>query len=247
MADTRVASTPGSRSRARAVGPAEAMAAMVDQGGDRAIAFDLGGVLLSGGVLTAGGEEEAFAELGRHFGIPPREAARVWRALLVPSELGTIPESDVWSALASRATTGGPAELRAAVLGMAVPMAGGVEVLEHVKAMGWRTALATNHLGSWIDEWRERFSWFALFDTVVYSAGVGVRKPDPHFYDLLLSEVGQPHPWFVDDREENVAAARLAGFRVVWVDPAGNWEVRSRATDGPETGRAAGATGTGAA
>ena len=247
MADTRVASTPGSRPRARVVRPAEAMAVMVAQGGDRAIAFDLGGVLLTGGVLTAGGEEDAFAELGRRFGIASADAARVWRELLVPSESGALPESAVWSALASLVTAGRPFDLREAVLDMAEPVTEGVGVLEHLKELGWRTALATNHLSSWIDEWRERFPWFTLFDAVVHSAGIGVRKPDPRFYELLRSQLGGSHPWFVDDREENVAAARKAGFRTVWVDAAGNWEVQPGPAQRSAPGSDTGVTGTGAA
>ena len=55
MADTPAASSSGDDPGAGEVTPTAVMAAMVGQGGERAVAFDLGGVLLTGGVLSAGG------------------------------------------------------------------------------------------------------------------------------------------------------------------------------------------------
>ncbi|MFP4233560.1 MAG: HAD-IA family hydrolase [Nitriliruptoraceae bacterium] len=51
-------------------------------------------------------------------------------------------------------------------------------------------------------------------DQVLASHHLGVRKPDPAFYARLLDRLALPagEVAFVDDREENVAAARAAGL-----------------------------------
>lgn len=52
------------------------------------------------------------------------------------------------------------------------------------------------------------------FDRVIASHHLGVRKPDPAFYARLCDEldVTPSAVLFVDDREENVRAARAAGL-----------------------------------
>lgn len=53
-----------------------------------------------------------------------------------------------------------------------------------------------------------------LFDLVVSSAEEGVRKPDPRIYGITLERLGiaPAEAVFVDDVEENVAAARALGI-----------------------------------
>ncbi len=231
-----------------ALDPADAADAILRIAPDRAIAFDLGGVLLRGGVLEAGTEAAAFATLEARFGVPAGEAERIWVTSLAPSETGELPEADVWAAIAALAPGSGPADgrpdgsqpdtladdIRTAVLDMAVPDDAAVAALARLKAAGVRTALASNHLASWIDEWRRRFPWFAALDAVVCSEAVGVRKPDPRFFRLLRSVMGDPNvdPWFVDDRGPSVEAARAGGFVGVWAAPDGRWHLPAARLDG---------------
>lgn len=53
------------------------------------------------------------------------------------------------------------------------------------------------------------------FETVIASSDIGVRKPDPAFFERLLAEleVAAADVLFVDDREVNVEAARDVGLR----------------------------------
>jgi putative hydrolase of the HAD superfamily len=57
-----------------------------------------------------------------------------------------------------------------------------------------------------------------IFDVVVDSAFVGLRKPDPAIYELTLERLGVPAraALFVDDIEANCVAARELGMRAVW-------------------------------
>ncbi|MEX1162464.1 MAG: HAD-IA family hydrolase [Nitriliruptor sp.] len=65
----------------------------------------------------------------------------------------------------------------------------------------WIEELASGHLAG-------------RFERVLASHHLGVRKPDPVFFELLLAEVGaEPsEAVFVDDREVNVEAARDVGI-----------------------------------
>jgi putative hydrolase of the HAD superfamily len=56
-----------------------------------------------------------------------------------------------------------------------------------------------------------------IFELVVDSAFVGLRKPDPAIYELLLSRLGLPASAtvFVDDLQVNCEAAGALGMNAV--------------------------------
>ena len=61
-----------------------------------------------------------------------------------------------------------------------------------------------------------------LFDVVVESSKVGVRKPDPHFYQLALEALGveADEAVFLDDLGINLKPARQLGMTTIKVvDP----------------------------
>ena len=62
-----------------------------------------------------------------------------------------------------------------------------------------------------------KFDFLHVFDVSVFSAEVGLAKPDPKFYHWILNKFSlQPHEAiFVDDFIENIDAANLLGFRTV--------------------------------
>ncbi len=76
---------------------------------------------------------------------------------------------------------------------------------------GIRTGLLSN---SWGREGYPRERFPALFDAVVISGEVGLRKPDPAIYALAARRLGVvPHDCvFVDDLDSNIAAAEAAGM-----------------------------------
>ena len=81
-------------------------------------------------------------------------------------------------------------------------------------ARGLRFALLTNNVREWEPHWREKLPIDDIFETVVDSAFVGFRKPDPRIYAIALERLGLPAEAcaFVDDLERNVVAARELGF-----------------------------------
>jgi putative hydrolase of the HAD superfamily len=86
--------------------------------------------------------------------------------------------------------------------------------VERIRELGVRTALLSN---SWGGNYpRDRFP--ALFDAVVISAEVGMRKPDPAIFRLAADQLGLDAEQcvFVDDLEHNVRAAEDVGMTGVW-------------------------------
>jgi epoxide hydrolase-like predicted phosphatase len=77
-------------------------------------------------------------------------------------------------------------------------------------AAGVRTALLSN---SWGNEY-DRSDWHEMFDAVVISGEVGMRKPEPEIFELALDRIGLPAAEcvFVDDVAPNIAAAAEAGL-----------------------------------
>jgi putative hydrolase of the HAD superfamily len=88
---------------------------------------------------------------------------------------------------------------------------------------GLRFALCTNNVREWEPLWRPMLPIDEVFEVVVDSAFVGVRKPEPEIYALTLERLGLPagECVFLDDLEINVVAARKAGMQgVVYRDTA---------------------------
>jgi len=75
---------------------------------------------------------------------------------------------------------------------------------------GVRTALLSN---SWGNDY-PRNGWDEMFDVVVISGEVGMRKPEPQIFEHTLRLLGltAPECVFVDDLRHNVDAAVALGF-----------------------------------
>jgi putative hydrolase of the HAD superfamily len=100
------------------------------------------------------------------------------------------------------------------------------DVVAHVRdlrADGYRTALVTNNVREGSGSWRARIPVDDLFDVVVDSSAVGMRKPNPAIFTHTLDLLGGVAPdraVFLDDVDTNLAGARLAGLRTILVgDP----------------------------
>lgn len=89
-----------------------------------------------------------------------------------------------------------------------------LDVLRQARAAGLRTALLSNADGVWELPDRAEFDTEALFDTVVISGAVGLRKPDPRIFTLTAERLGisAGECVFVDDLAVNVRGAVAAGM-----------------------------------
>jgi putative hydrolase of the HAD superfamily len=92
-----------------------------------------------------------------------------------------------------------------------------IEVMRDARDRGFRMALLTNNVREWEPRWRSMVAVDEIFELVVDSAFVGMRKPEPEIYELTVERLGDgiaPDDCiFVDDVEVNVATARAIGMR----------------------------------
>ena len=89
-------------------------------------------------------------------------------------------------------------------------------LLGHARRTGAQLALLSNApepLAQGID----RLRWSRHFGHRYYSCRLGAAKPDPRAFQLVLSDLGaQPGELlFIDDRAENIRAARALGMHTI--------------------------------
>jgi epoxide hydrolase-like predicted phosphatase len=94
-----------------------------------------------------------------------------------------------------------------------------IEFVRDLRGRGVRAALLTNNVREWEPLWRGKLPEVdELFEVVVDSAFVGMRKPDPAIYEVTLERLGGVEPGrcvFVDDLDVNCDAARALGMAAV--------------------------------
>ena len=92
-----------------------------------------------------------------------------------------------------------------------------IELMHELKGRGLRMAMLTNNVREWEPLWRAMLPVDEIFETVVDSAFVGCRKPEPLIYEMTLERVGIPAAecLFIDDLIANCEAAREHGINAV--------------------------------
>ena len=62
-----------------------------------------------------------------------------------------------------------------------------------------------------------KMGYYDLFTPVVLSCEIGVKKPNPEAFQILLKKLKQPASsvLFIDDRIENVEAAKIQGIDAI--------------------------------
>jgi len=171
-----------------------------------------------GGVLTSDVFDSfrAFCELE---GIEPDAVANAFRhdpdsrAALIAFECGTLPQAEFEARLGPMlgVTTTGLIERLFAGSAPDEPM---LEAVRRARAAGVRTGLVSN---SWGTSRYPRGVLAELFDGVVISGEVGIRKPSPEIYALGAERIGvQPQACvFVDDLPFNLSPAAELGMATV--------------------------------
>jgi putative hydrolase of the HAD superfamily len=95
-----------------------------------------------------------------------------------------------------------------------------VERVRLLKGAGYVTGIVTNNVMEFGDGWRALIPVDELFDFVVDSSSVGVRKPDPRIFEIALQRLHGIAPAevvFLDDYQANVDAARALGLQAITV------------------------------
>jgi epoxide hydrolase-like predicted phosphatase len=178
-----------------------------------------------GGVLTTP-LQDAMQEFASELGLELQDLARVALAayagsedsLVTDFETGRISEEEFSVAFAARLTeeSGRPVPAEGLVkklfrMRLEEPM---FEAVAAAKAAGFRTGLLSN---SWGTDAYPRHRFPGVFDEVVISGEVGMRKPDPAIFELISEKIGVPpkESVFVDDHPGHLQAALEQGMTTV--------------------------------
>ena len=94
------------------------------------------------------------------------------------------------------------------------PLAGAVEILAELRERGTPLYLLSNFSAETFPPALERFDFLRWFRGMVISGEVGVIKPDPRIYELMLARFAiDPHrAVYIDDVAANAEAARPFGI-----------------------------------
>ena len=193
-------------------------------GGVEAIVSDFGGVLTTPLI-------QSFAAVQDETGIPMEELGKAMSRIeaaegvhpLFELEKGRVSEPDFLERLAAELepALGHRPEMhrfREIYFEALHPNESMIELMRELKHAGHRMALLTNNVREWEPLWRTMLPVDEIFELVVDSAFVGMRKPDHEIYELTLERLdGIPAEacLFIDDVEVNCEAARAVGMAAV--------------------------------
>lgn len=183
-----------------------------------AVILDLGGVVLDSPL-------QSFARFEREHGLPAQlinrlvvsgGAAGPWARF----ECGELPWEEFLAAFAAQAQAM-QVDLDVAALMAELEVSTDIrpEVtarIERLRTRGYRTAALTNNWAS-PDQEQKVNALRPLFDVVVESFRVGLRKPDPAIYQLVVEQlrVEPSKAVFIDDIGFNLKPARAMGMHTI--------------------------------
>jgi len=185
----------------------------------KAVLWDFGGVILTSPF-------EAFAEHERSVGLPEG---------FIRGVNATNPHTNAWAQLERQEITvedfNLAFEAEALALGGTVSgaqvlelLAGDirpemVSALHRIRDAGFAQACLTNNVATGVSR-PETEEIMSLFDVVIESSKLGIRKPEPRFYELACEalEVDASECVFLDDLGINLKPARAMGMATIKVD-----------------------------
>ena len=186
--------------------------------------FDLGGVLTTP-IL------ESFAGFEAELGLEPGQLMKAFREHYAREdgqadfhllETGKITEAEYYARLGARVGEMGgtspmpadPVEVRKKLWGSIKPNHEMIDAAKKIREH-YKVGLLTNNVKEWAG-WRDLYPT-DLFQAVIDSSEVGIRKPDPAIYRLACERLGvEPsRAAFVDDIETNVVGAREVGLTAI--------------------------------
>lgn len=196
---------------------ANSLRALDDKGRFKVIAFDFGSV------IAKANWQEVASFVAQSLHISEKEATEVLQKLKEQTKKGEK-EQDFWLAYAYSKNIKLPdnwqEQLDKAKLQAIKVIPGMIELVLDLKKHGYQTALLSNTSKNQADI-KRKLGYYNLFNPVLLSYEIGVRKPNPEAYKILLSKLQVPAEavLFIDNQLKNVEAAKSLGIEgIVFVD-----------------------------
>ena len=110
-----------------------------------------------------------------------------------------------------------PDELKRGIRENFKEIAGTREILNDLKASGFKLGILSIHGKEWVEYILKKFDLGSVFDAMSYSYQVGISKPDPQSYQIIMQELGsKPEEClFIDDTQQNISAAKRLGMHAI--------------------------------
>lgn len=190
-----------------------------------AVIFDLGGVIMKNGGPR---------DFTRRY--PDHDPAVVAEIVMGPHHLDTdhqwhrLERGEITMA-ECRALTKDMLDAAGIVAAAPAPTTGGgafnfqlndemVAFIHDLKSAGLPVAILTNNVKEFREMWWPLMDFETVFDAIVDSHEVKMRKPNPEIYHLTMDRIGATpqRTAFLDDLRANVDAASALGMHGVWVE-----------------------------
>jgi epoxide hydrolase-like predicted phosphatase len=138
------------------------------------------------------------------------------RAVSALAEAGRVPQREFEVMLAGLLGVASDGLVESLIRGL-TPRTEILDVAARARAAGVATAVLSNSWGGGGYDVYTGFDLASLFDVVVISDEVGLRKPEPEIYELTAAKLGvRPADCvFVDDTRANLRTARELGMATI--------------------------------
>ena len=195
----------------------------------RAIIFDLFGTLVDS--YSVHGYKRYLAEMALALELPVEDFSNLWRDTIYERGIGifkTTEESIRYICNKLRASVSDESikksnEIRLENTRKALtPKNGAVEILKRLRGLGYKIGLITNCSADVPLLWKTT-EFSNLFDATIFSASVGLKKPDAQIYKLACEQMGvEPNYclYFGDGDSNELSGASEFGMDAVMIrDP----------------------------
>lgn len=176
------------------------------------VVFDFGGVMAEFDL------RQMFEYGADAFDMSPNEFKQAIKKDIGRLTIGDIEEEEYWIQLANSNSVSLPfqwkEQYRVFIKELVCPRREMYAFLSELKTDGYRVALFSD-VTAWQAEAFRELGLYQGFSPIMLSCETGTRKPRLEAYWILLKELGvEPEQCiFVDDRPENIEAARAIGIR----------------------------------
>jgi FMN phosphatase YigB (HAD superfamily) len=176
------------------------------------IFFDIGNVLLA---FDWG---KAARAIGSRSAIPPEQILhRLSESRIDEYERGLITTEEFFTDLGTKLRFDGTVdELAFAASDIFFPLEENLELVRKLSGR-YRLGIVSNINRAHVEFLESRHDFFSLFEARIYSCAVGSRKPEARIFERALQafHASPATCLFIDDLEQNVAAARKLGWNAI--------------------------------
>jgi putative hydrolase of the HAD superfamily len=178
----------------------------------KAIIFDWGGVLINSpnpGIISY---------CAKYLHIPEETFEKVSKKYKQDFQMGKISEDEFWNKICLDLKIQKPSILslwREALIKSYIEKKEIIKIVINLKNNGYKIGILSNTEKPAVDFFYEKK--YNMFDALVFSCNVGVRKPYSDIYKLILKElnVRPKEAVLIDDKKENIIGAKNIGMHSI--------------------------------